>query len=147
MHEISSFTGKNHFLSNFHVESDGLTAEHRFHAEKTFNAEERQDVLDAPDPNAAKKRGRTVTLRTDWELVKDAIMFRILWEKFRDQELRAALLATGSDFLTEGNFWHDNYWGQCSCATHKGLGQNRLGYTLMSVRSQIFLYNAGGMQQ
>jgi predicted NAD-dependent protein-ADP-ribosyltransferase YbiA (DUF1768 family) len=73
-------------------------------------------------------------------------MFMLLWEKFRDADLRAKLLATGTDFLEEGNFWHDNYWGQCSCQTHAGHGQNRLGYILMMVRSNIVLSNNGGLQ-
>ena len=31
--------------------------------------------------------------------------------KFKIPELREALLETGNAELTEGNTWHDNFWG------------------------------------
>ena len=61
-----------------------------------------------------------------------------LTEKFRIPELREKLLATGNEELVEGNTWHDNIWGNCSCDCCKKIeGQNKLGKLLMQVREEI----------
>ena len=40
--------------------------------------------------------------------------------------------------LIEGNYWHDNYWGNCLCPKCKEIeGQNQLGKILMKVRSTL----------
>ena len=64
---ISAFRGAYRYLSNFYVEEDGQTVEHRFQAAKALDPAERQWVLEAPTPGEAKRRGRKVNLRPDWE--------------------------------------------------------------------------------
>jgi predicted NAD-dependent protein-ADP-ribosyltransferase YbiA (DUF1768 family) len=59
-------------------------------------------------------------------------MLDALRDKFSDPELRAKLLATGDEFLVEGNHWGDTYWGVCN-----GKGRNMLGSLLMKVREEI----------
>ena len=44
---------------------------------------------------------------------------------------------TGDAELIEGNTWHDNYWGVCSCSKCNGRGKNRLGKLLMKVREEL----------
>ena len=47
-------------------------------------------------------------------------------------------MATAPAPLLEGNYWHDNYWGDCKCKTcEKTEGQNKLGRILMIVRKEI----------
>lgn len=77
-------------------------------------------------------------LRKNWEEVKDNVMEEIIKNKFSTPELAAKLKSTGKEELIEGNYWHDNYWGNCTCqkcATIKG--KNKLGKILMKIRSEL----------
>ena len=96
--------------------------------------EQRKNFLGL-DPSSAKRKGRRVKLRDDWEEVKDQIMYEIVLNKFsQNEELRKKLIATGDEYLTEGNTWHDTYWGVCN-----GKGKNKLGKILMQVREELKL--------
>jgi nicotinamidase-related amidase len=86
----------------------------------------------------AKRMGRQVTLRSDWEQVKEQVMYDCLVEKFKDEQLRNLLIATYPSELIEGNTWHDNCWGNCVCEKCKHInGRNLLGKTLMRVRKEL----------
>jgi ribA/ribD-fused uncharacterized protein len=81
------------------------------------------------DGYQAKKLGRTVHLREDWEQVKLLIMKKLVTIKFQQHpELRQKLIDI-SGIITEENTWNDKYWGIC-----KGVGQNNLGKILMEIR-------------
>lgn len=142
---IGPFRGEYRFLSNFWPEParGGLTNEHFFQAEKSFDPEERAFVMRASNPREAKKRGRMITLREDWDAVKDSIMLSGLRNKFYlDAELRAALLATGDTYIAEVNTWGDQYWGVEEIYvpipdTREYIGKNMLGILLMQVRSEF----------
>ena len=137
---INRFSGPTAFLSNFFVEKDGKTAEHRFQAAKASNSREREWVLSAPTPGEAKQRGRRIQLPSDFEreVLEEMIMAKVLRIKFQDVGLRAKLLATGYLELVHGNHWHDVEWGVCNglCQSgpHPPFGKNRLGQMLMNVR-------------
>jgi predicted NAD-dependent protein-ADP-ribosyltransferase YbiA (DUF1768 family) len=71
-------------------------------------------------PGEAKKLARKLTaqgyLRKDWEQASLGIMEGLVRQKFSlYPTLREKLLATGDEELVEGNYWHDNFWGACSC--------------------------------
>jgi ribA/ribD-fused uncharacterized protein len=139
MTTIDRFTGDHDFLSNFHpspIEVDGIlypTVEHAFQAAKTSILEEKQFLAEAATPGSAKRMGRKVQLRSDWEQVKIGIMEDLVRLKFTTHpDLRAKLLATGDAQLVEGNNWNDRFWGVC-----RGQGQNQLGLILMKVRSEL----------
>lgn len=141
---IASFSGPHRFLSNFYsspIELDGVTfptVEHAFQALKSTDPDRYAEIAAAPTPAAAKKMGRKVTLRPDWDRVKDTVMADLLALKFKDPALRAKLLATGDEVLVEGNTWHDQYWGDCTCWTHAGvMGANTLGRLLMMERQAL----------
>jgi predicted NAD-dependent protein-ADP-ribosyltransferase YbiA (DUF1768 family) len=51
--------------------------------------------------------------------------------------LAEKLLATGEEILVEGNTWHDNFWGRCSCRNCRGKGVNHLGQLLMERRAAL----------
>ena len=117
---INEFRGKYYFLSNFYsckVEWEGLTYENNeaaFQSAKCIKLEQRKNFLGL-DPSSAKRKGRRVKLRDDWEEVKDQIMYEIVLNKFsQNEELRKKLIATGDEYLEEGNTWHDTYWGVCN---------------------------------
>ena len=69
---IDSFRGKYYFLSNFfpaEVTYNGLTYQNNeaaFQAQKTYSKEERIEFTTL-EPRDAKRRGRRVRLRKDWE--------------------------------------------------------------------------------
>ena len=86
-------------------------------------------------PSNAKRRGRHVQLRKDWESVKNGIMEEIVRAKFiQNLELKAQLLSTGDAILIEGNTWNDRYWG---VDVRSGVGKNHLGKILMKIRSEL----------
>ena len=136
---IDSFTGEYSFLSNFYVSPfvhggiNYLTVEHAFQAAKTTDPDEQIRVASATTPGEAKKLGRKVKLRSDWESVKFRIMEDLLRIKFTsDHYLALQLIATGNQELVEGNSWGDRVWG-----TVNGKGQNHLGKLLMKIRSEL----------
>ena len=108
---IDRFRGEHAFLSNFHPAPfrwrgrDWPTAEAAFAASKTLDERERERIRTAPSPGHAKRLGRRVKLRPDWERIKDDVMRSLLEAKFAAPELRDALLATGDAVLVEGNTW------------------------------------------
>ena len=135
---IDRFSGEHSFLSNFHRAPfdwrgrEWPHAESAFQAAKTRDEAERERIRAARSPAEAKRLGRRVELRPDWERVKDGVMRSILAAKFAVPELRDALLATGDAELVEGNTWGDVYWGRVD-----GRGRNQLGRTLMRIRDDI----------
>lgn len=147
---IDRFKEEHAFLSNFFIEPDGTTVEHEFQAAKTYNLIRKVEILAAREPGQAKRLGRKVELRADWEQkqsngqpLKLNVMTDLVLRKFWDHnELAELLLATGDATLIEGNNWHDTYWGVCDGTCRQGphepgIGQNRLGLTLMDVRAVI----------
>lgn len=71
--------------------------------------------------------------RTDWDNVKEDIMYQIIWEKVNQHEyVRRKLLATGDREIVE-NSWRDDWWGW-------GLnrnGKNALGKIWMKIRQEL----------
>ena len=133
---INAFRKEYFFLSNFYkcnVTYNGITfnsSEAAFQAQKCPARAAEFSKLDASD---AKAMGRHVTLRRDWESVKDNAMYEIVKAKFTQNEtLKERLLATGDSELVEGNDWNDKYWGVCN-----GYGKNMLGKILMRIRTEL----------
>jgi ribA/ribD-fused uncharacterized protein len=140
---ILGFTGRYHFLSNFHaspIEMDGLkypTVEHAFQAAKTKDATKARRIREAESAKEAKRlggrNGIVKPLRPDWEQIKDDVMYKCLQCKFtQNPSLKKALLNTGDEYLEETNTWRDIYWGVCN-----GAGQNKLGKLLMKLRDEL----------
>lgn len=143
---IYRFTDEYRFLSNFwyaevHMYGfDYPTVEHAFQAAKAQTHDERMTIRAANTPGQAKKLGRKVALRPDWEDFKLTAMKKLVERKFdpwAHPELTQQLLDTGNQTLIEGNYWHDTFWGVCECDTHQGEGQNHLGRILMEVRDAL----------
>ena len=135
---IERFAGPHRFLSNFYPAPlvwEGRswpTAEHAYQAAKCRRSDEVWKIQEAPSPGAAKRLGRKIDLRADWDEVKERMMLSIVRAKFENAYLRRLLIATGDAELVEGNDWGDRFWGVC-----RGEGENRLGKILMKVRTEI----------
>lgn len=110
-----------------------LTSEHAFQAAKTLLEEQMNWVAQAETPSEVFKRGRKVTLRPDWEQIKDLVMRHILEAKFTQHPtIQMVLLQTGNAILIE-HTRNDQYW-----ADHgDGTGFNRLGIELMFLREKV----------
>ena len=107
---------------------------------KTIDPAERDHVREAKDPGEAKRRGRKVTMRPDWDAVCNDAMEYCLRQKFSslNPELVPKLINTHPKYLREGNSHHDNKWGDCICGRCANIsGQNRLGILLMKVREDL----------
>ena len=139
--QINEFRGDYAFLSNFYpapVSYMGQTYannEAAFQAQKTLSAREQRKfcIFRMHNPSDAKKLGRDLTLRPDWEKVKVRLMYEICMCKFmQNPELRDKLLATGESTLIEGNNWGDYFWGKVN-----NCGENQLGIILMDVRAKL----------
>jgi hypothetical protein len=136
---IETFDGDHRFLSNFalaKVEYCGYeypSAEHAYQAAKTLDPAVRREILAAKSPSAAKKMGRKVDQRPDWDKLKWGIMFDIVWTKFhKNPRLAEKLKETGDAQLIEGNWWGDTYFG-----VSNGQGANHLGKILELVRETL----------
>lgn len=135
---IDVFRGEHAFLSNFYpceVVYDlntYPTVEHAFQASKTLNESARQLIRQAHTPGQAKRMGKKVTLREDWEKIKVINMTLLVRSKFKNQSLRDMLLSTGDQDLVERNTWNDTFWGVCNA-----VGQNQLGKILVQIREEI----------
>lgn len=143
---IYGFTGEYRFLSNFYpsrINLDGMdypTVEHAYQAAKTLNPDQRLMILNLPYPAMAKKAGRKVHMRHDWDEIKITVMEYLLRQKFTGYHgLSLKLYQTGDIYIEETNTWGDTFWGVCN-----GKGQNVLGNLLMKVRKDIkTLYEPG----
>lgn len=135
---IKKFFGEHRFLSNFWdapVMLDGAvypTVEHAYQAAKTTDAADRANIASLPKPGQAKRAGRKLTIRSNWDNAKVGIMFDLVRQKFEIPHLEEKLLATGEENIVEGNTWGDTFWGTCN-----GIGENNLGKILMRIRDDI----------
>lgn len=135
---ISEFRGTYRWLSNFWVSpiiysgAEWLTVEHAYQGAKTLDVQQAESVRNCATPGLAKRMGRKVTKRADWDDVRVTIMHDLLRLKFQIPYLRTLLLRTGNALLAENNNWNDTFWGICD-----GRGQNQLGKLLMQVRDEL----------
>ena len=128
------------FLSNFYpsVVYSYPSVEHAYQAAKTFDKAERQQIKVCGTPAQAKRLGRGVAMRTNWNEMKVEVMETLVKRKFENYPLlRQQLIATGDEELVEQNYWHDCEWGKCICPRCKGRGKNMLGKILMRVRDEL----------
>lgn len=149
MEQIDYFRGPYGFLSNFHdcsIQYEGLwykNAEAAFQSAKTDDVNERLPFMNYSG-REAKKEGRKVTLRSDWNNIRINVMYEICKAKFKDNyELRCKLSDTYPKQLIEGNTWGDTFWGCVS----DGKGSNFLGRILMIIRDEIIEEDSGDISE
>ncbi len=137
---ICQFRDDYYFMSNFYpfkLIYNGIeyqNTEAAFQAQKCKYLPERNQFSKL-NASEAKRLGRRVELRPDWEQVKDGIMYNIVLTKFSsDEYLAYKLLETGEEVLMEGNTWKDTYWG---VDLDTMVGKNKLGLILMKVRDVL----------
>lgn len=137
----STFRGDKAFLSNFYesnfVVNNKIYAsvEHFFQASKSNNDIDHEQIRLCNNPSMAKRIGRRIQIRPDWEEQKVNIMYQGVYAKFyQNFDLSIKLIKTYPDILEEVNDWNDRFWG-IDIKTNKG--QNMLGKILMRVRDEL----------
>jgi N-glycosidase YbiA len=109
------------------------TVEHFFQASKAVRESDHLWVAAAQTPKEAKRRGRRIELRADWEETKYAVMLVGLRGKFTPGSAPGrALLATGTAALREESPY-DRVWG----TGPDGKGENLLGRALEELRAEL----------
>ena len=128
--------------------------EHAFQWEKFNDDWYKEQIRNVDSPNDAKQLGKqeitkftksnirelikqskskNISIRDDWNEIKDKIMYEINWIKFTEnEELKTLLLNTKTKILREASPY-DDYWGIGS----DGKGKNKLGEILMDIRSKL----------
>lgn len=159
MDPIMEFKGEFSFLSNFAVtpfnqaplwhanallfdlsgDYNWMTVEHWFQAHKAINVQEMRDIQLTLGPREAKRIGRQVEMRPEWEWRKLDVMLEGLRAKFSYTIMAERLVATHPRKLVEGNRWGDTYWGY-DLRTMQG--ENWLGRLLALVREECRLRHA-----
>lgn len=157
---ITSFKGEHEFLSNFHEDPFMMpalpgtwmnSAEHAFQAAKAQSGVDWARIVNQPRAYLAKRAGRTIDCRPDWDKIKRRVMLEVLLAKFTfSADLADRLRATGDAVLVEGNTWGDDYWGAVNWENAAAgmpvwevpdgpylTGHNWLGRLLMMVREVI----------
>lgn len=153
MNAITSFRGKYRWLSNFFPSTVWIlvgtkwvkcrTVEHAYQASKTLDPRQRRAIIETSTPGDAKHMGQCVRRVAYWDDVKLIVMLELLRQKFSHAPLMRKLRDTGDAKLIEGNTWHDNFWGVCTCGaceietTGDWRGENWLGRLVMRVRKDI----------
>lgn len=139
MEKIDFFRGEYDWLSNFYYSPVTIndkrynTNEHFFQACKATIKSDHELIRKAKTPAIAKRLGRQILIREDWNKIRDEIMLKGVKEKFFQHiDLAQKLIETKNAILIEGNYWKDEYWG-----VYNGNGKNKLGEILMYVRSLL----------
>lgn len=145
---ILSFTGDYRWLSNFWPAEVKLTlgsiestpdvqeivypsVENAYQAAKAPSSW-RHRFAGVP-AGVAKRMGREVPMRADWDDLKVEVMRHLIGQKFAEgSPLSGLLLATGEAEIIEGNHWNDVFWGVC-----RGRGLNTMGKLLMEQRARL----------
>lgn len=134
---VEGFFGEYRWLSNFYparVVIEGWefpSSEHAYQAAKSLDPNDWQ-VIQTLNAGQAKRYGRKLNVRPDWEDIKLDVMQMILAAKFQDPRLRAKLIETDQMELVEVNNWNDRFWG-----VSYGTGHNHLGKLLMELRANL----------
>lgn len=143
LNTIYGFFGPFRFLSNFHVVQipyKGLvypSTEAAYMSGKTDNLLTKTALANSKTPSDAKRIGRALELREDWNDIRIQVMEEVNLIKYtqdtlESKQLREMLLVTNPCTLVEANWWNDTFWGECN-----GVGENNLGKTLMRIRDTL----------
>ncbi|MDM1072008.1 NADAR family protein [Empedobacter brevis] len=111
------------------------TVEHYFQANKFSNLDIIEKISNYSSPMDAVKEGRNRfnIIKSDWEEIKDDVMYKGLYFKFiQHPKLTKELLSTGNTMIIE-HTKNDKYWADGGDGSRK----NRLGELLIVLREEI----------
>jgi ribA/ribD-fused uncharacterized protein len=138
---ITRFNNEYEFLSNFYevkITWQGITYRNVEAAYQAQKCMERSHEFANLTGAEAKKLGRVVPIDPNWEYRKLMVMKNLVYLKFAEnKDLKQKLLSTGNEYIEEGNWWGDTYWGVCTNKKYDHVGENHLGKILMEVRQML----------
>lgn len=85
-------------------------------------------------PGDVKRASRKIKLRSDWENIKIEVMRKCIDQKFNQEPYKTKLIQTENEFIQEGNYWGDEFWG---VNLKNGKGKNILGNLIMEKREML----------
>jgi ribA/ribD-fused uncharacterized protein len=140
---INKFREQYSWLSNFakvSVEFDGVvypSVENAYQAAKLVDKEARVQFQTFSSKEAKQfyKKNKITAVWTDE--TKLQVMESFLRQKYAKEPFKTLLKETGTVEIVEGNYWHDNFYGSCSCNKCGNKGDNKLGKLLMKIRSEL----------
>lgn len=124
--------------SNYGFFKDGVfwkTSEHYYQAQKFMDSDTKIRIQNAETPKIASTigRDRKLNLRSDWEEVKQDVMFDAVYYKFKqNRDILQKFLDTGNARIVEATV-KENYWG----SGPNNDGQNNYGKILIKVREKL----------
>lgn len=132
----------NYFLCK--IKLDNLifsSSEAAYHSEK-FLDHDIKILMTKLSPDESKHVSRELTrfIRPDWDDIKYNIMKKVVLEKFKQNTdcLEELLNTNNMELIEDTTGWHDNIWGECSCAECKEKEhKNLLGKILMEIRDEL----------
>ena len=108
------------------------TSAHAYWALATTDSDARNQIANASTAHDAERIAQGGPLRPDWNIVRLAVMLRLVREKFHQHpDLAAQLIATGDGRLINGVDF-SKFWGD-----YRGHGRNWLGRLLELVRAEL----------
>jgi ribA/ribD-fused uncharacterized protein len=168
---IDEFRGEYHWLSNFahckftHQGQIYLSVEHFYQAQKAspdeminvqhptnekqkIRVNAREYIATCNNPKkTARKYGIKIPKGWNEGLSTEIMRIGLEYKFIANAYYRKLLIATGDALIIEGNTWHDNTWGNCTCLTNPATtykkdqcrdpGENRLGKMIMEIRGLI----------
>jgi predicted NAD-dependent protein-ADP-ribosyltransferase YbiA (DUF1768 family) len=148
---VKEFRDKYSFLSNSYkcsVEWEGIlypSVSHALSATLTEHKKERIKISETKNISDVKKFTKDFQVTDKWTRNKYQLMYDLVLKKFlTDSMLEFKLLCTEGAKLVNGNHWHDNINGVCSCRECIGKpSENRLGEILTRVRRVLLLKRGG----
>lgn len=160
-YDVPEFRGRNAIFSNFYFtpmvvprlgNKKFYYLENAYQAGKSLDKAVWEEFTDPLlTPGQAKRKGGLLKLtRPLWDGIvrieeaatleemtpfKVAFMYELLQIKFVPSLNKRKLLGSMNGTLVEGNFHHDNFWGNCLCSKCATIeGRNVLGKLLMRLR-------------
>lgn len=141
--DVTMFRGEYQFLSNFYrcdVTYKGITyhsVEAAYQASK-FEGESVRKEISNMTAREAKRFAKGHHPSKTWYEENIRIMIDLLVQKFSNPIFKEKLYATRGMKLIEGNSWHDNFWGHCTCEKCASVPhRNLLGFLLMGIRDEV----------
>lgn len=137
---IKQFRDEYRWLSNFapvQIILNGIiykSVEHAYMSAKSNDYEWKLFCKNTESAGDVKKASYSINLVGDWNQTKLNVMKECLKQKFSFEPYKTKLIQTGDEFIQEGNFWNDRFWGVC---LKTGKGENNLGKMIMDIRTEL----------
>lgn len=131
------FRNEYNYLSNMYLTDIKVgniiypSVENAFQAMKCADVNDRSKFVNI-SPVEAKKLGRKINMRPDWDKIKVDVMYVLVKNKFLNNNTIKNKLCSLDCDIQEDNSWNDTFWGVCN-----GVGSNYLGKILMKVRDEL----------